>query len=70
MSRSMSARASAKASAKQEKEQAEAQGHLLYWQRLEHSLNGMILRAKDEVILAQKEQKRWEGRIAAMEGKA
>ena len=58
------------ASAKQEKEQAEAQGHLLYWQRLEHSLNGMILRAKDEVILAQKEQTRWQERIATMERKA
>ena len=57
-------------SAKQEKEQAEAQGHLLYWQRLEQSLNGMILRAKDEVILAQKEQKRWQERIATMERKA
>ncbi|MCK9570804.1 hypothetical protein M0R72_17780 [Candidatus Pacearchaeota archaeon] len=56
--------------AKQEKELAEANGHLLYWQRLEQSLGVMISRAKGEIILAQKEQKRWEGRIATMERKA
>jgi hypothetical protein len=57
-------------SPKAEKELAEAQGHLLYWQRLEQSLDGMIRRAKEEVILAQKEQRRWDGRIATMESKA
>ncbi len=57
-------------SPKAEKELAEAQGHLLYWQRLDLALSSMIMRAKEEVLLAQKEQKRWEGRIATMEGKA
>jgi hypothetical protein len=57
-------------SPKAEKELVEALGHLVYFQRLEQSLGVMISRAKGEIILAQKEQKRWEARIATMERKA